>query len=289
MVGIRAHPVADQLRQDVRAARVRLPDLLEHQDAGALSHDESVAAVIPGTARVGRIVVALRERAHRGKPRDAERRNARFGAAADHRIRVAPLDQPEGVPDRMRASGAGGGDRRVRALGAEAHGHVACREIDDRREDEEWRDAIGTPLEQRAMFPLDHLETADAAADHHPDARRVGGIDPETALLHRHRGGGDRELHEAGAFLHVLAIDPEQRVEPRHFPGEAGRVPRRIERGDRPNPGATGHDAGPCGGSADPERGHQADSSHDNSSAHSPSSTFATCAFRLSAEGCGCR
>ena len=229
VVGIGTHAIADQFGQDVGSSRDRLPDLFEHQDAGPFPDHEPVTTDIPRTARGGRIVVALRQCAHRREPRDAERRDARFRTAADHRVGVTALDEPEGVPDRMRASRAGSRDRRIRALGPEPHRDVAGGEVDDRRQDEERRHPIGTALEQRPMLALDHLETADAAANHHPHAGRIGGLDPEPALLHRHLARANRELDEAGALLHVLAIDPGQRVEAGHLTGEAGRVPRRIE------------------------------------------------------------
>ena len=48
--GIGAHAEADQLGVDLRAARLRVLVLLEHQHAGALAQHEAVAVLVPGTA-----------------------------------------------------------------------------------------------------------------------------------------------------------------------------------------------------------------------------------------------
>ena len=60
MEGIAAHAEADDLRVDLRAARLGLLVLLEHHRAGAVAHDEAVAILVPRAARGLRIVIALR-------------------------------------------------------------------------------------------------------------------------------------------------------------------------------------------------------------------------------------
>ena len=67
------------------------------------------------------IVVARGKRAHGGESADAHRSDGGFGAAGNHHIGVAVLDDAEGIADGVRAGGAGGGGGVVRALGAEAH------------------------------------------------------------------------------------------------------------------------------------------------------------------------
>ena len=189
---------------------------------------------------------------------------ARLGAAADHRVRVSALDQPERVADGVRAGRAGGRDRRVRSLRAETNRDEPGGQVDDRRQDEEGRDAFGSALQQDAVLALDHLEPADAAADDHSDPRRVRRLDPQPALIHRHRRGGDRELDEARALLDVLLVEPAERIEPRHLAGEARRVPRRVEQRDRSDPGAPGDDTRPGVLGADRQGRHEPDTGDHN-------------------------
>ena len=88
MERVGGHPVADQLRVDGRAALLGELQFLEDDDAGAFAHDEAVALAIERTAGVQRIVVARRQRAHRGEAADAHRRDRRLGAARDHHVGV---------------------------------------------------------------------------------------------------------------------------------------------------------------------------------------------------------
>ena len=49
MVGIARQAVADQLGIDLGAARLRMLIFLEHDDPGALAHDEAVAVLVVRT------------------------------------------------------------------------------------------------------------------------------------------------------------------------------------------------------------------------------------------------
>ena len=171
-----AHPVADQLRQNRRAAALRMLQLFENQNARAFADDESVAQLVPRPAGVLRVVIALRKRAHGAESADRQRRNAGFRAAADHHIRIVVLDEPERIADRVRAGGARGRGGRVRAFRAGADGNVARRQIDDGRRNEKRRHAVRAFFEQNFVLALDHFESADAAADVDAGALGVLGI-----------------------------------------------------------------------------------------------------------------
>ena len=175
---IGTHAVADELRKDGRASAAGMFSFFQHQDACAFADDEAVARHVPRAARPRRVVVARRERAHGRKSGDAQRRDAGFRAAADHRVGIAVLDQASGIANRVRAGRARGRGRRVRALGAQPHRDLARRQVHDRGQDEEGRDAIGSALEQDPVFALDDLEAADAAADDDADALVIVRIDP---------------------------------------------------------------------------------------------------------------
>ena len=55
------------------------------------AHDEAVAVLVERTARALRLVVARRQRAHRGKAADAHRRDGRLGAAGNHHVGIVAL------------------------------------------------------------------------------------------------------------------------------------------------------------------------------------------------------
>ena len=78
--------IADQLGEDRRAAPSRRFKLLEHQHARTLGHDEAVAVFVERAARALGLVVAGRQRTHGHEATDPRRRQACFGAAADHLV-----------------------------------------------------------------------------------------------------------------------------------------------------------------------------------------------------------
>ena len=116
-------------------------ELLEHQDAGALADDEAVAVLVEGPAGGAGVVVAAAERAQRVEPGDAEVGDRRFAAARDHRVALAVADVVEGGADAVRAGGARGGDRVVRALGPVDDRDVASRAVDDHLRHQERADS----------------------------------------------------------------------------------------------------------------------------------------------------
>src|SRR3546814_17530636 len=65
---IAGHAVADQLGMDLRAALLRVLVLLEHDDAGALAHAETVTVAIPRPRSLfGRLVDVRRAPPRRGE------------------------------------------------------------------------------------------------------------------------------------------------------------------------------------------------------------------------------
>src|SRR5882757_2340503 len=62
MEGITAHAEADDFRVDFRPSSLCVLVLLEQHGAGTVSHDETIAILVPGTTRGLRISVALRQR-----------------------------------------------------------------------------------------------------------------------------------------------------------------------------------------------------------------------------------
>ncbi len=122
---VAAHAIAHDFSQDGRAAPFGKFQFFKDQNPGAFADHESVAIAIERAGSVRGIVIALRKRAHGGESADAHGRDAGFGAAADHDVGIAALNNPERIADGVGAGGAGRGRGGVRALCARPHGDVA--------------------------------------------------------------------------------------------------------------------------------------------------------------------
>ncbi|MNR39358.1 hypothetical protein D3C85_1575650 [compost metagenome] len=79
----------------------------EHQGAGAFTHDEAVAVTVVGAGGVLGVVVAARERLHRGERGQRHRVDGGFGAAADDDVGLAGADQVQAHVDGFGAGRAG--------------------------------------------------------------------------------------------------------------------------------------------------------------------------------------
>ena len=185
VIGVGGHAVADDFRQDGRAAAAGMLEFFENHDAGAFAHDEAVAVSVPGTAGASRIVVARGERAHGGESADAHGSDGSFGASGNHHVGIAVLDDAEGIADGVSAGGAGRGRGFVRSLGAVSHGDMAGGEVDDGGRNEEGRDLARATFDERGVFALDHVESANAGADVNADHLGVFGRDLKLRHLAR--------------------------------------------------------------------------------------------------------
>ena len=80
---------------------------LDGEHGGPLAEDEPVALGVEGPRCCGRVVVALRERAHVGQRGERDRQDGALGAAGEDHLGVAVLDQALRVDERLHARGAG--------------------------------------------------------------------------------------------------------------------------------------------------------------------------------------
>ena len=141
VVGVAGHAVADELGVDACAARPRVLELLEHDDARRPRRARSRRGRGRRDGSPARIVVAGRQRAHGAEPADAHRRDGRLRAAGDHHVGSAAPDDLVGVADGVRRGGARGARGRVGAPCAPNGSRPGRRRVDDGRRDEEGRDA----------------------------------------------------------------------------------------------------------------------------------------------------
>src|SRR5450755_3214376 len=101
----------------------------------------------------------------------------------------------------MGARRAGGGRGLIRTLGAEAHGNMAGGEVYDGGGNEERRDLARSALDQRVMFALDYVESADARANVYADVLGIFGRDLKLRHFHCFIRSGNRKVDEAAHLL----------------------------------------------------------------------------------------
>ena len=233
MIGVGAHAVANNFGDDLRATLLGELQFFQDQDARAFADDEAVAVLVPGTAGVMRIVVARGQRAHGGKSADAHGSDGGFGAAGNHHVGVAVLDDARGIANGMRAGGAGGAGGLVRALGVMADADLAGGEIDDGRGNEERRDLARAAVEQVVVLALDDVESADAGAD--VDAGALGHFFVFDFVVGHAQGfiaGGDGQMNKARHLARFLLLDDLQRIEVLDLGGNPAGKGGGVEAGD---------------------------------------------------------
>ena len=157
VIGVARQAVAHDLGIDLGAALLGVLVLFEHDDAGALAHDEAVAVLVPRPRGRGRRVVeAGRQRAQAAKPAMPMRQIAASAPPATITSASLQLDQARGVADRMGAGRAGRDHRVVRALEAVLDRDLAGGEVDQRRGDEE-RARCGAAPSPSAMIDVSSI------------------------------------------------------------------------------------------------------------------------------------
>ncbi len=161
------------------------------------------------------------------KPADAQRCDGGFGAAGDHGVGIAALDDAEGIANGVRRGGAGGCGGFVGSARAVLDGDVAGSEVDDGAGDEEGRDLARATGEQVGVLALDDIESTDAGADVDADAVAIFFGDLEAGVGHRLGRRGQGEVDEAAHLAGLFLFHEEQRVKVLDLCGEADGWPVR--------------------------------------------------------------
>src|SRR6476661_1970562 len=239
VVRIPGGAVANDLGVDLRAAPLRVLELLEDHDSRTLAHHEAVTRRIEGARSRFRRIVALRQRLHVREAADGHRRDRRLGATRDHHVRIAVRDGAERITDGVCARRACGYGGVVRALCVEEHRDDAGRDVGDEHRDEERRDLPRPAFAIDVVLLLEALQPADAAAE--DDAGGIGIVavsGPELGILHGLDGSRDRVLRVSVGSLGFFSIHVLERIEPFDFAREPHRELARVELGDRRRAGA---------------------------------------------------
>ena len=211
MIGVAGQAVADDLAIDAGAARQSVLALLDHDDAGALAHDEAVAVAVIRARGRGRPVVEMGGQRLGGcEAGNGDAADGRFRTAGDHHVGIAEGNQPGRIADGVRAGGTGGDHGMVRPLEAVADRHVAGGEVDQATGNEERADPPRAAVAQRDRGFLDALQAADARADEHAGRHLIVMAHRMPAgVFQRLVGGGHRiddERIDLAAFLRLHPV-----------------------------------------------------------------------------------
>ena len=245
MVGVGAVAVADQLGVDAGAAGAGVIEFLEHEDAGALAHDEAVALLVEGAGGALGLVVASAHGLHGAEAADAQRDDGGLAAAGEHDLGVAHF---EGAPGLAQGMGGGGAGRAMRDVGAAQvvdHGEHPAGHVQDEHGDHEGGEAAGAALEHDLVLFFGGAQAADARADEDPDFIEVLPGQVQAGIEQGLVAGGDGELGVAVGPAHVLGRGEARGDEGLHLGGDVGVKAGGVEGGNAIDAAAAGDEVGP--------------------------------------------
>ena len=170
VVRIGAHAETGQFGVDFRAAFFGVFVFFQHQHARSFAHHEAVAVFVPRAGGRGGVIIAGRQRFHRGKTSHAEHTHCAFRTASHHHFGIAVLNHAGGIADAVCAGGAGRHDAVAGTLIAFKDGHVAGNQVDQRAGNKEGIDAARAVFVHHDAGFLNGRQAADAGTDVHAHA-----------------------------------------------------------------------------------------------------------------------
>src|SRR6266851_5745041 len=162
---------------------------------------------LPWARRSLRNIVSGRERSHRGKARNRQRRYRGLASSADHDLGISPLYDAEGFSDCMRPGGTCSGACDIGASRSIVDRDLSGRQVCDGSRDEKRRHTRRSLRDEFAVLSLDHFEGADATSNIDTNPFSIFRRDMKRSLSRRVAGGGHRELDETAHFLHVFSLN----------------------------------------------------------------------------------
>ena len=152
MIRVAGGPVSRHLRQDMRASLAGVFQLLEHEDPGALRHDEPVPVAVERAACLVRFVVSGADGLQGAETRVAQPGKRSLGSAREHHLRVPVTDQPPGVTEGVIRRRARRDHAAARAEGLQADGDVPGGLVGNHHGNEQGMDGLGALLENFAAL-----------------------------------------------------------------------------------------------------------------------------------------
>jgi hypothetical protein len=267
VVGVAAHAEADAFRIDARAACPGMFELFENNRAATVSHDETIAILVPRAAGFARRIVALGQRFRLTEAGERRRGARHFGAAGDNDVGVPILDAAHAETDRVGRSRAGAHHPEVRSAQAEADRQVSGDHIANGARNVERRSLLGIvrviPGDGRI---LDAGEAADSRSHDRATAIAVFLGEVEARVRHRLNSRGHAVMHERIHAARFLRRNVSVHVEAFDLAGETRRKRGDIESCDRLDTAAARQNGRPGSGYVAADRRYDTEPGYDDTS-----------------------
>ncbi len=220
-------------------------ELLQHEDAGALAHHETVAILVKGATGSRGIVIAGAQSLHCRETGNPEGRDRGFGATGHANIRFTALNHVHCITHRVCRGCASGSDRVVRALQVVRDRDQTGCDVGDHLRNHKRRAAARPTLNQRAVLMLDSPESANAGADNAAHAFGVHFLAVECRIIHRLLGCYQGKMAVAVHTPLFFAVDILADIEVCYLGSNRNREIRGVETLDLANAGASSCQAVP--------------------------------------------
>ena len=269
VVRVVGRAVAEDLRVHLRPALLRRLQLLQHEDARALPHDEAGAQCVERTRGARWVLVLGCETSHRAEAGEDNRVHSGLGAAREYGVGVAATDQLRPLPYRRRARRARRHGGVVRPAVAERDGHLTRGGVGEHAGNEVRRHPVAAAVAQDVALLHDPGDAADRRAEEDAHAHRV--VAPvERSIRYSLLRRRQREQHVPVQPPRLLHGDDGRWVEVLDLGGDAHGITARVERADEVDAAAPGDGGVPrlaCGRAhrRDRSQARDDDASHDRS------------------------
>jgi len=244
--------VAEDLRVHTCAPRLCGLEVLQHEHACALPHDEPGTGRVERPRRARRVLVLDGQAAHRREAGEDQRMHARLAAAREDGVGVAALDDLRRLADRVRARRARRDDGVVQPLDPERDRELPARRVDEHVRQEVRGDAVRPALAEDLVLLEDAGHAADSGAEDDPDARGIEAVQPR--VLHRLAPGAEGEQHVALELADLFRRGDLGRVEVLDLRRDPHGQPLGVERADPVDSAPPGDGGLPGGPSVVAER-----------------------------------
>mmetsp|Transcript_16708 Transcript_16708/g.42807 ORF Transcript_16708/g.42807 Transcript_16708/m.42807 type:complete len:314 (+) Transcript_16708:384-1325(+) len=208
VVRVAVNGTAEVLGDDWCSAGHGVLEALHDEDTRTLSHDETVAVLIPRPGRQMRLVVARRECAACNETSESDGDDGCLRSSAHYEVGVSVADVRGGGVERVVGRRAGCGDGVVGTGESRVDGEQCTTHVCDGVWDEEGRDLLHTLRDEVRHSVLEHGETTHARADEHSAPVLVEFLERLVSDFDAcgHHGFLSRDERVAEAVVHASVI-----------------------------------------------------------------------------------
>ena len=217
VVGVAGVAIAGNLRIDGRSARLCVLVLLQHQDTGALSHDEPASARIKGRAGAFR-VLAGGQRFAVCKASHTDLVDGCLRSACNNSIGISIADGTECLPDGVGGGRTGGDHRQIRTLRMKADSDIARSDVSNHHRNQKRRNVSWSALPKLAALFGDGVDAAAAGTDIDSQPLRLYiFVGTQPCILHRLDRRCHGILRKQVGLAHLRALHVLHRVKILHL------------------------------------------------------------------------